>query len=146
MGTSVYVSGEIDITPHVPWGKFSHLVAELRGVRDGARSEPSRYGRGTAEVHIDAQTRELPEGTLTVKQAVALGAMFSPDTRNGDRLIRELQELVTAFGPTYTYRGYLECRSEDLDVLPWRVIIHDGTVHRIEPEMIWRMPDGETLK
>lgn len=138
MGTSVYVSGEIDITPHVPWGKFSHLVAGL--------GDSDRYSRGPAEIHIDAQTRELPEGTLTVKRAVALGAAFPTDSRNGDGLIRALQEIVTALGPTHSYYGYLECRSEDPDVLPWRVCIGGGTVHRIEPEMIWRMPDGETLK
>lgn len=129
MGYSVSITGEIDITPPLPWGRIKGSPFLPDEARKG--------GGKDVKFRIEQTDRETDEGTLTVRSATALMPTWTDDAR-ARRLVEEVQEVIDAH-PGHEFTGRFDCAGERPGDL-WRVEIHDRRAVKVQPRIVW--PDG----
>lgn len=130
MGYTSYLSGEITITPPIPW-------SELQGSPFVRTPERKEYDR-LVWLRMTEETVETNEGTLIRKHAVAIRPSEADELR-ADGLARQVQEIVTAHGDGRTFEGLFLVRGEESPDL-WRVRVEDGRAVEERPRITW--PDG----
>lgn len=128
MGYSVNVTGEIDITPPIPWGQ----------IKDSPfRPEEARKAQKDVKFRIESSERETDEGTLTVRSATALMPTWVEDAR-ARHLVEHVQAVIDTH-PGHEFTGRLYCAGERPGDL-WRVEVHDRRAVRLDARIVW--PDG----
>ena len=130
MGYVTHFTGEIAITPPIPWGdiKTSPFMPEnARGNRNGK----------DVMFRIEQVERDTPEGTLIARSAVALVSTWEDDAR-GYNIVDHVQEAVDAH-PGHEFTGRLDCEGEEAGDL-WRLEVHGRRAVKVTPRIVW--PDG----
>jgi hypothetical protein len=129
MGYNTRVTGEITITPPIPWhevesGPFTGTGREHRDVNLRLREEI---------VRVDGDR-------LVRRTADAVVPAFEDSYRAYD-VVPHLQELIDAYGAGREFAGRLEGEGEDsLDV--WRLVVRDGRAVLVTPVITWPDEDG----
>lgn len=132
MGYETNLTGEIEITPHIPWKYVRESVFlpenAVKGVRLNQRDVMFRIAE-----HIE----DTDDGTLIWKSAVAL----VPTHRNyAGSITKHVQEVVDAF-PEYDFsEGRIDAEGEgdgsgEPDV--WRLKVVDRVATEFRPKLIW---------
>lgn len=133
MGYYTRFTGAISIAPPVSWAKL----------RDGAFTPflPDDEGGGDRSIQLVVRTEEVdtPDGILLRKEAIQVEPSTS-ESMKAYHIVEELQELVDAVGPGYTFTGRIDCSGEEAGDL-WRLAVVDGNATKIEPRLVW--PDEE---
>lgn len=130
MGYYTVISGEIAISPHIPW--------------DELKTSPFVEGGATEYVEKDVALRvvekvtETDEGTLTVRYADAV-IPAGDDSVKAYGIVEHLQELIKLHGEGRAFTGRLDGEGEDAGDL-WRLEVHDGKAVKVRPRIVW--PDG----
>jgi len=109
--------GEITITPPIPFGK--------------AKDSPFYPVNVDRDVmfNLNVQYRDTDEGTLTVRQAVALVPIMEGPYK-GYSIIEHVQEAIDAY-PDHEFTGRLDCEGDDSGDV-WRLEIHDRKAVKVE--------------
>jgi hypothetical protein len=87
-------------------------------------------------VEVERQTETTLEGE-TVKLSGPRVLVTSPDSSfSRYKLEEQLQMITSSYYPLgHQFTGYFELTSEDDD--KWRLVVRDGVVKEIKPELIW---------
>lgn len=136
MGYTTYFTGEITITPPIPWGRLTGSPF----LPDNARNYGGRDSDGPRDLmfRIEEQTTETDEGILTRRSAAALVTTWEDEMKGYD-IVEHLQEVIDAF-PDHEFTGRLDCAGEESPDI-WRLEIHDRRAVKVRPRIVW--PDGE---
>lgn len=133
-GYDVRVTGAITIEPPLTWPEIrdNPVVRGLNpSVADRRHRVPTRRNLD-ARVQVDEVEVNTANGTLIRREGVAIVASQSGPYAAYD-LLPDVELIASTF-PDHSFRGYLECRSED-DV--WRIIIRDGKATEVRPGAAW---------
>lgn len=126
MGYNTNFTGEITITPPLPWS----------AIKD------SRYLPGDASrdlmFDIAEETTETAEGTLVRREATAVVPVFE-DPYKGYDIVEHLQDIVDRYGAGHEFSGHIRAEGDDAGDI-WRLAVVDGHAVRIQARIIW--PDG----
>jgi hypothetical protein len=124
--------GEIAITPPIPYSK-------AKGSPFFPNDEDPYSPQRDVMFDVDTQVREVDEGTLTIRQIVALIPILE-DPYKGRDIIEHVQEAVDAH-PEHEFTGRLDCAGDDtLDM--WRLEVHERRAVKVKPRIVWPLPDG----
>lgn len=129
MGYVTQFNGEISIHPPIPWAQ----------IKDSPfLPEAARNNRGKDIMfRVEQFERETPDGTLTVRTAVALVSTWEDEAR-GYSIVEHVQEAVNAY-PGHKFTGRLDCAGEETGDL-WRLEVHGRQAVKVTPRIVW--PDG----
>jgi hypothetical protein len=133
MGYVTRFTGEIAITPPIPWGQ----IQDSPFLPDDAQD---RYGRDLM-FRITEEAVDTAEGRLYRRSAVALMSTWEDDARGYD-IVEHLQEAVNTY-PDHQFTGRIDCAGEETGDL-WRLEVHDRIAVRVNPRIVW--PDGEVVE
>ncbi len=126
MGYTTRFTGEIAITPPIPWTS----IKDSPFMSQAATSRPGK----DVKFRIEASERETPDGTLHVRRAVALVSTWEDGAR-GYNIIEHVQEAIDAF-PEHTFSGRIDAEGEQTGDL-WRLKVIDGRATTFEPVAVW---------
>ncbi|MGR6922621.1 DUF6205 family protein [[Actinomadura] parvosata] len=132
MGYTSHITGEITVTPPIPWG-------ELQSNPAGPfyRTSDNKEWDRLTWLRLVEEPVETRDGTLIRKQAIAIRPSEADELRV-DGLGREVQAILDAH-PGHTFDGVLLVTGEESPDI-WRVRIIDGRAVEERPRIVW--PDG----
>lgn len=125
MGYETNFTGEIEITPPIPW----KYIRESVFLELNART--SRSGRNIT-FRLDERVIQTDDGTLIHKEAVAL----VPTWYNyAGEIVAHVQEVVDAF-PEHQFRGRIDAEGEEQGDV-WRLKVVNRVAIKFTPELKW---------
>lgn len=129
MGYITSFDGELTIEPPIPWGE----------IKDSPFLPSNARERGGRDVmfRIEQHDRETPEGTLTVRRAVALVSTWEEEAHGYD-IVQHVQEAVDAY-PGHEFLGRMDCEGERNGDM-WRLKVVNRVATRIDAVITW--PEG----
>lgn len=129
MGYVTTFNGEIEIHPPIPWAN----IKDSPFLPDRARTNRGK----DIMFRVEQIERETPDGTLTVRTAVALVPTWEDEARGYD-IVDHVQQVVDAY-PGHEFTSRLDCAGEETGDL-WRLEVHDRQAVKVTPRIVW--PDG----
>lgn len=128
MGYNTSFTGEITITPPLPWS----------AINDSPYLPGEAWDNGMdAKFKVAEETVDTDEGTLIRREAVAV-VPVTDDAYKGYDIVDTLQGIVDAH-PGHTFGGYIRAEGEEAGDI-WRLAVVDGRATKVTPRIIW--PDG----
>lgn len=129
MGYTTRVTGEITITPPIPWhevenGPFTgtsreHRDVNLRLCEEIVRVDGDRLLRRTADAVVPA----------------------FEDSYKAYYIVEHLQELIDQYGQGRTFAGRLDGEGSDAGDM-WRLVVRGGRAVLVQPTITWPDEDG----
>lgn len=124
MGYSSRWSGEIWITPPVPWAKL----------KDSDWHRARTLMDKCIAIYLNEETEPTDEGVNIRRTGTRIVVCDSGD-HSHYKMDTHLQEIVNELGPGYSFTGRLDAKGED--GARWRLKVIDGKVVQFEPEIVW---------
>lgn len=129
MGYYTRFDGELTIDPPIPWkGEILESPFAPREIHWHHRERDVVF-------RIHEEEREVGEGTLVTRHAVALVPACGDEPSKSYNIANHVQEVVDAF-PDHTFSGRIECAGENAGDL-WRLEVHDRLAVRVKPQIVW---------
>lgn len=132
MGSSVDLSGRIEIDPPIPWREFG--TSPYYRLYDPAKLLP--WYQYELQFEIKQWHVETDDGVMAHRQAVAI-IPFDGDDMRGRDIEQILQAIADQHGEGRTFTGRIEARWPDHEGSERRYKIIDGRVREFEPMVVW---------
>lgn len=130
MGSLTHITGEIYVTPTIPWGEIKDSPFLFK---DGGRWT---VGDKSVALALDERTVETDDGTLTQKWATGI-VPAADEAYKAYSIVTDVQELVDTFGKDRTFTGMLEGEGERNGDL-WRLIVRANKVAvKVKAQIVW---------
>jgi hypothetical protein len=133
MGYYTVFTGQIDITPEVPWG----LIKDSDFVLN--EEDPYSYIESDVRFYVREEASETFGGAFIKKSSSAIVPTWEDECR-GRYILEHVQKIIELLGPFYFYSGYISAEGEDTGDM-WRIYVINGKATKIVPEIVW--PDIE---
>jgi hypothetical protein len=134
MGYITNFSGELTITPPVPWSK----IRNSKFLYENASSTSREWREVYLVVHEDC----LPthDGDLIRKHAVGIKVTMPYDAKNYN-VVEHLQELLGEIGTEFTVTGHFDANGEESGDI-WRLTVVKDSPGKnvatvVKPKMLW---------
>jgi hypothetical protein len=129
MGYGSRVTGHITIVPPLN-------AMELRASPQFQKQEDHFTPNQECYVEVERQTGTTLEGETVKLSGPRVLVTYPDESFSRYRLEEQLQMITSSYFPLgHQFTGYFELTSEDGD--KWRLVVRDGVVKEIKPELIW---------
>jgi hypothetical protein len=129
MSGDTRITGAITIDPPLTWAQTRDSIW-LNTKRD-----PERDWYREVWLRVVEDLRDTDDGVIAVRTVDAIDPV--PGETNGYTLTEQVQRIVDEIGPGHAFGGYLECTWRGAPMETWRVVVRDGTVAEVHPQVFW---------
>ena len=127
MGTESRFTGEIRITPPIPWPQ----------VKDTPFNPMSpEVNRWNVDVKFETEniTVDTEDGQLIRRRAVAI-VPLTAERYKGYDILSHLGSIAAVYGAQHTFSGYIERQAETGELMRYAIV--GGVAREYEPEIVW---------
>jgi Family of unknown function (DUF6205) len=123
------ITGAITIDPPLTWAQARDSIW-LNTKRD-----PERTWYREVWLRVVEDQRDTDDGVVAVRTVDAIVPV--PGETSGYTLTEQIQRIVDEIGPGHAFAGHLECTWHGRPIETWRVVVRDGTVAEVRPQVLW---------